>query len=388
MTVYNNANLVALRWEEWVTAVLVANGGWFKADQDLTNLVIGRQDIPVHYLPGRFNVHLAVPDTIQGVGLVKPICAYNLASSVLAALGARDVVSFAHWWVGGEGQVKNDTAQGPCPPLTPLLLCSRTWMVKPWTKPTVEGLINQRAKLPARMMVIAQTRWYNEYGESCEVVRGELVGFAAAPSPPTPPPSSFLPPFKPVSPTTRALRRCSSGRCARWWSSGRCRKKSHGSALAKGLVGRGCTAAGGVARHGTSHWKRLGGGCGRTCRLSVRRAETGACVSGQRLPRGVRGGMRVARGAPKGARSLLQVEYAPHVLRAKHAPHLLSRGAPLTQRAASSASETRVASASPQHAAHLSSIATKPPNGQPNARVPPGAPLFPSRELLNATGCH
>jgi len=53
VTVYNNAGLVALEWEKWVTAVLVANGGWFKADQDLTNLVIGRRDIPVHYIPGR-----------------------------------------------------------------------------------------------------------------------------------------------------------------------------------------------------------------------------------------------------------------------------------------------------------------------------------------------
>ena len=69
--------------------------------------------------------------------MVKPICAYNMASSVLAALGAKDAVSFAHW----------------------------TWLSKPWTKPTVEGLRNQREKLPARMMVIAQTRWYNEYGE-------------------------------------------------------------------------------------------------------------------------------------------------------------------------------------------------------------------------------
>jgi hypothetical protein len=132
--------LVALEWEKWVTAVLVANGGWFKADQDLTNLVIGRRDIPVHYMPGRFNVHLGIPDTIQGVGMVKPICAYNMASSVLAALGTKGAVSFAHW----------------------------TWMTKPWTKPTVEGLRNQRDKLPARMMVIAQTGWYNEYGECRE----------------------------------------------------------------------------------------------------------------------------------------------------------------------------------------------------------------------------
>ena len=87
--------------------------------------------------PDRFNVHLGIPDTIQGVGMVKPICAYNMASSVLAALGTEGAVSFAHW----------------------------TWMTKPWTKPTVEGLRNQREKLPARMMVIAQTGWYNEYGE-------------------------------------------------------------------------------------------------------------------------------------------------------------------------------------------------------------------------------
>ena len=64
VAVYNNARLVALEWEKWVTAVLVANGGWLKADQDLTNLAIGRQDIPVHYMPGRYNVHLGIPDTV------------------------------------------------------------------------------------------------------------------------------------------------------------------------------------------------------------------------------------------------------------------------------------------------------------------------------------
>ena len=82
--------------------------------------------------------------------MVKPICAYNMASSVLAALGAKDAVSFAHW----------------------------TWLSKPWTKPTVEGLRNQREKLPARMMVIAQTSWYNEYGELVPNIRTTMTNRA------------------------------------------------------------------------------------------------------------------------------------------------------------------------------------------------------------------
>ena len=94
--VFNNKKMVDLKWTDWCTAVVVASNGFLSGGQDLINLAIGRNDVPVHYLPGRFNVQLAFPKT-KNAWVAGPFCAYGQTVPLAAATGDPTVVSFAHF---------------------------------------------------------------------------------------------------------------------------------------------------------------------------------------------------------------------------------------------------------------------------------------------------
>lgn len=91
--VFNNAKMVEKGWAAWCARVVEASRGYMSGGQDLINLAIGRSDVPVHYLPARFNVQLAFPGErdngpVSRGWMGAPYCAYGFAPVLAAAAGA------------------------------------------------------------------------------------------------------------------------------------------------------------------------------------------------------------------------------------------------------------------------------------------------------------
>lgn len=93
MLVFNNALMADKGWAAWCMKVVAASRGYMSGGQDLINLAIGRSDVPVHYLPARFNVQLAFPaerdnGPVSRGWMGAPYCAYGFAPVLAAAAGA------------------------------------------------------------------------------------------------------------------------------------------------------------------------------------------------------------------------------------------------------------------------------------------------------------
>lgn len=72
---FNNTRMAEIDLENWALAAARAAGGAVYGDQDLLNLMLGRRDIDVHYLPPRFNVQLAYPHRQTDAFMADPWCA-------------------------------------------------------------------------------------------------------------------------------------------------------------------------------------------------------------------------------------------------------------------------------------------------------------------------
>ena len=121
-------------------ATQVASDGFLSGGQDLLNLAVGRRDVAVHYLPARFNVHLAYPKTKNG-WMHAPFCAYGQTTPFAAATGDAAVVSFAHF----------------------------VWLPKPWSPAlddaihSVQAAITGGYRTGQSFIALATPRWANAW---------------------------------------------------------------------------------------------------------------------------------------------------------------------------------------------------------------------------------
>ena len=60
LVIYNTKTLAALNWTRWVTSLFDVGGG-FDGAQTALSAALGRTDLPIHWLPPRFNVPLTLP---------------------------------------------------------------------------------------------------------------------------------------------------------------------------------------------------------------------------------------------------------------------------------------------------------------------------------------
>lgn len=143
LVVFKNAAMAAIDLERWCGDAAVACEGFVYGDQDLLNLIIGRQDIEVTYLHPRFNVQLAYPFRQRDAYMDQDWCGYGQATFAAAAAGkaAFGVASFGHF----------------------------IWLPKPWGHAidkdlnAIYGVLEKGGRLGIRFSVVSTPPWVNAY---------------------------------------------------------------------------------------------------------------------------------------------------------------------------------------------------------------------------------
>lgn len=61
LVIYDNLTLTKANWTDWLVALFAITSKGFYGDQTALTVAMGRDDIPIHWLPSRFNVPLTLP---------------------------------------------------------------------------------------------------------------------------------------------------------------------------------------------------------------------------------------------------------------------------------------------------------------------------------------